>query len=75
MWWAIATLTTVGYGDIYPITAIGRVLGSAVAILGIGLFALPTAIVGSGFVDEIAKTKQPQHCPHCGLEMFDRPDA
>jgi voltage-gated potassium channel len=66
MWWAIATLTTVGYGDVFPITPLGRLLGSAVAILGIGLFALPTAILGSGFVDEIAKTREPPHCPHCG---------
>jgi voltage-gated potassium channel len=69
MWWAVATLTTVGYGDVYPVTTFGRVLGAAAAILGIGLFALPTAILGSGFVDEIAKRKAPQRCPHCGMDL------
>lgn len=75
MWWAVATLTTVGYGDVIPLTAFGRFLGSAVAILGIGLFALPTAILGSGFVEEIAKTKRTQRCPHCGKELPITPDA
>lgn len=75
MWWAVATLTTVGYGDVIPVTVFGRFLGSAVAILGIGLFALPTAILGSGFVEEIAKTKQPQRCPHCGKELSSTPEA
>jgi voltage-gated potassium channel len=69
MWWAVPTLTTVGYGDIYPVTALGRVLGSAVAVLGVGLFALPTAILGSGFVDEIGKAKRPPRCPRCGNDL------
>lgn len=51
MWWGVATLTTVGYGDIYPITALGRVLGGIIAILGIGLFAIPTGIIASGFLE------------------------
>ena len=62
----VATLTTVGYGDVYPVTAFGRVLGSVVAILGIGLFALPTGILGSGFVEEIQSRRAPTVCPHCG---------
>ena len=67
MWWAIATLTTVGYGDIYPITALGRLFGAIVAVMGIGLFALPTAILGTGFVEAIAREKQPpMTCPECG---------
>ncbi|HEX6088740.1 MAG TPA: ion transporter [Gemmatimonadales bacterium] len=69
MWWAVETLTTVGYGDILPVTTLGRVLGSAVAILGIGLFALPAALLGAGFVEEIARTKQPRRCPHCNNEL------
>ena len=72
MWWAVATLTTVGYGDVYPITPIGRLLGSAVAILGIGMFALPTSILGAAFVEELrgAESTQVQiiTCPHCGKE-------
>lgn len=69
MWWSIATLTTVGYGDIYPITAVGRVFASVIAILGIGMFALPTGILGAGFVEEIQKKKQGKCCPHCGKEI------
>lgn len=69
MWWSIATLTTVGYGDIYPITALGRVFASVIAILGIGMFALPTGILGAGFVEEIQKRKQGACCPHCGVKL------
>jgi voltage-gated potassium channel len=53
MYWAIITLTTVGYGDTYPITAAGRALAGATAILGLGFFALPVGIVASAFVTEI----------------------
>ncbi len=49
MWWGIATLTTVGYGDVYPITPLGKFLGGVIAILGIGIFALPAGILASGF--------------------------
>lgn len=67
MWWAVATLTTVGYGDIYPITWIGKLAASVIAILGIGLFALPAGILADGFSElrrlEQASTKR---CPHCG---------
>jgi len=70
MWWAVATLTTVGYGDIYPVTPLGRLLGGIIAIIGIGMFALPTAILGSGFVEELQKRKSPvKTCPHCGKPM------
>lgn len=72
MWWAIATLTTVGYGDVYPITAEGKIVASIVAILGIGLFALPTGILGAGFVEEFQKSKKKlkkQYCQHCGKEL------
>jgi voltage-gated potassium channel len=67
MWWAVVTLTTVGYGDIYPVTVLGRVLGAVVAVMGIGLFALPTGILGSAFVEELQKKRGlRQVCPHCG---------
>lgn len=55
LWWAVATLTTVGYGDIYPVTAIGRVLGAVIAILGIGMVALPTGILSSGFMELLSR--------------------
>jgi len=57
MWWAVATLTTVGYGDIYPKTPAGKVVASIVAFLGIGFFALPAAIIGSGFVELMEEAK------------------
>lgn len=57
MWWAVATLTTVGYGDVVPVTGLGRLLGGAIAILGIGLVALPTAIISSGFIEELTRNR------------------
>lgn len=70
MWWGVATLTTVGYGDTVPITPLGKLLGGVVAILGIGMFALPTAILGGGFVEELQKRSGgPKLCPHCGREI------
>ncbi len=70
MWWGVATLTTVGYGDTFPVTALGRLLGWVVAILGIGMFALPTAILGGGFVEQLRKPgRTVKFCPHCGREM------
>lgn len=70
MWWGIATLTTVGYGDVYPITGLGKLLGGIIAILGIGLFALPTGILASGFSDHIAKDKEATIiCPNCGVDV------
>ncbi len=56
-WWAIATLTTVGYGDVYPITVLGKILASIIAVTGIGLVALPTGIISSSFMDEIKKIR------------------
>lgn len=58
MWWGVVTLTTVGYGDIYPITPLGRFLGAILAFLGIGIFALPAGIIASGFSEEVLKRKQ-----------------
>jgi voltage-gated potassium channel len=55
MWWAIATLTTVGYGDVAPITPLGRVIAGLVAVVGVMTFALPTAILGAGFLQEFQK--------------------
>ncbi len=53
MWWALATLTTVGYGDVVPLTDYGRLIGGLVMILGLAMFALPIGIVASGFASEI----------------------
>ena len=51
-WWALATLTTVGYGDVVPVTAMGKLLGGVVMLLGVGMFALPVAIIATGFSKE-----------------------
>jgi voltage-gated potassium channel len=75
LWWAVATLTTVGYGDVFPITDGGKFLAGIVAILGIGLVALPAGIISSGFMEEINKRKKASHnsayvkCPHCGKRI------
>lgn len=67
MWWSIATLTTIGYGDMYPVTPMGRTAGAVTALFGIALFALPTAILGSGFLEELQRKREKMSvCPHCG---------
>ncbi len=57
MWWAVSTLLTIGYGDIYPITALGKVLAAIVAVLGVGMIAVPTGIVSAGFVEVMDKKR------------------
>ncbi len=69
MWWGIATLTTVGYGDIYPVTLLGKVLAAVIAVLGIGMFALPAGVLGSGFVEELQRKRTASVCPHCGKRL------
>jgi voltage-gated potassium channel len=69
IWWAVATLTTVGYGDVYPVTVAGKILGGVIAILGIGLVALPAGIISSGFVNAISDKNKKNICPHCGKEI------
>jgi len=70
LWWGVATLTTVGYGDVYPITPIGKSLGAIIAILGIGMFALPAGILASGLSEAIHKIRGKQRiCPHCGRDI------
>jgi voltage-gated potassium channel len=53
MWWGVATLTTVGYGGVFPITPAGKVLSNVIAVLGLGLFAIPTGILASGFSEHL----------------------
>lgn len=72
MWWSIITLTTVGYGDVSPVTPWGQVMAGVIAVTGIGMFALPTGILGSGLVEMIERRNTAaRECPHCG-EMIDR---
>jgi len=84
LWWAVATLTTVGYGDIYPITPLGRFLGAVIAILGIGMVAVPTSILSAGFVEVLERNEEgkdekssssesvdeeKKFCPYCGKKL------
>ena len=52
IWWSMSTLLTVGYGDIYPITTLGRVMAICIAYLGVGAVAIPTGIISAGFVEQ-----------------------
>lgn len=58
IWWSVVTLTTIGYGDVYPITFGGRILGMVLAMVGIGLVALPTGILTSGFIRALRSEKK-----------------
>ena len=79
MWWGVATLTTVGYGDVHPVTTLGKVFGGVIAMLGIGLFALPAGILSSGFEEALSRKgedkeedegdEQKQYCPCCGKKL------
>ncbi len=71
MWWTVMTITNVGYGDVVPVTGFGQFIGSVVAILGIAVFALPTAILGASFMREIQNRRKPAYdsCPHCGEKL------
>ncbi len=72
MWWGVVTLTTVGYGDVYPVTAQGKVVAGISVLLGVGLFALPAGILAGGFSEELARSKREKGgkcCPHCGKAL------
>ena len=78
LWWSVATFTTVGYGDIFPVTAMGKILSSIIAILGIGLVAVPTGIISAGFMEYREGEKQALcnnedeklFCPYCGKKIL-----
>lgn len=84
MWWGIVTLTTVGYGDVSPITPVGQFFGALTAVVGIGLVALPSGILAGGFIEAFADSSSPEgadqpqgeagidhRCPHCGRSIED----
>lgn len=76
LYWGVVTLTTVGYGDVTPVTPLGKALGMIVAITGIGVVALPASIMASGFIE--AAGEGTSRCPHCKQEILEedleRPD-
>ncbi len=67
-WWSVATLTTVGYGDVYPVTSLGKFISGLIALIGIGIIALPTGIISSSFITKIQKEDKVSECtcPNCG---------
>lgn len=73
LWWGVNAMTTVGYGDMHPITPFGKVLGGLMAILGVSIFALPTGILASGFAEQIRGKRivnDEAACPHCGETFY-----
>ena len=75
MWWGVITLTTTGYGDIVPITPLGKMLGTVIALIGIAIFALPAGILASGFSKALEKEIHEDEeylCPHCKQEIQGR---
>jgi len=66
MWWGVATLTTVGYGDMYPITAAGKIITAVITLMGIAFIAIPGGMFASEFIAEIGKKSKDEKCPKCG---------
>ena len=67
-WWAVATLTGLGVDDLAPNTGLGKLISGLIALLGIGVIALPTGILSAAFMDKLEKSKEDKEkpCPHCG---------
>ena len=64
IWWSVSTLLTVGYGDIYPITTMGKLFGIIISFLGVGMVAIPTGIISAGFVDQYSRIKRLSEYAH-----------
>lgn len=64
MWWAVSTLLTVGYGDIYPVTTWGKIFSIFITFLGVGMVAIPTGIISAGFVDQYSRMKRISEYAH-----------
>lgn len=58
IWWSISTILTVGYGDIYPITILGRIMAIIISFLGVGVVAIPTGIISAGFVEQYTQLQR-----------------
>ena len=76
IYYSVITMTTVGYGDVYPVTVLGKILSAIIALLGIGLVAVPTGIISSGFVESMEEKHKAQEehdkkcfCPYCGKKL------
>jgi voltage-gated potassium channel len=75
IWWAVVTLTTTGYGDMYPMTYVGKAMAMVIMLTGVAFFALPAGIITAGFLEEFRmnRIKKTHRCPSCGeiLELDD----
>lgn len=71
LWFSVVTLTTIGYGDMIPVTVIGKLLSGLISLIGVALFALPAGIITAGFIQEMRKVRKPKmlNCPHCGKPL------
>ena len=71
LWWAVVTLTTTGYGDMYPLTTLGKVIAGIIMLSGVAFFALPAGIIVAGFLDELKfmRKYKGHDCPHCGKPL------
>ncbi|MBC7874712.1 MAG: ion transporter [Ferruginibacter sp.] len=71
IWWSVVTLTTTGYGDMYPLTTLGKAMAGVIMLTGVAFFALPAGIITAGFLEESRKNKKHRHtkCPHCGEDI------
>jgi voltage-gated potassium channel len=71
VWWSVVTLTTTGYGDMYPLTLFGKIMAGVIMLTGVAFFALPAGIITAGFLEEFRKIKKGKHfkCPHCGKDI------
>lgn len=76
MWFGIVTMTTVGYGDVSPVTTLGKFAAASLALVGVAMFALPTGIIAAGFGQQLQKRQRTftPTCPHCGKDPFVPPD-
>jgi len=70
MWWAIVTITTVGYGDLYPTSPLGQFIGSLIMLLGVGIIAVPTGIISAHLTKEVLERTRIV-CPKCGHDNHD----
>lgn len=75
LWWAFATFATVGYGDIYPVTGMGKILGAFISLLGISMIAIITGLISSAFMHKLRENKEGTgasgNCPACGKPLND----
>lgn len=74
MWWSVVTLTTVGYGDVYPITVFGKVAAGLIAVAGVGTVALPSGILAGAFIEEFRERRRQRKLDAAAKNNNDRED-